>query len=377
MSKRTRSIILRYGIVPIAVAVALVLRHVVASLVGAEFYFLFLWPAVIFCAWYGGFGPGLFATVLSAFAANFFYLEPTYSLGISNLTELIVMTLFVTLGCLVSLLCELLHRTRRDLEERSLEVARQATGLKVILASIADAVLATEAQGRISFLNGAAETLTGWSERDAAGRPYQEVLRVISEVPLKAVENPVAAVLRTLAVVRLSDQVVLVSREGTARSIQGSAAPLRDDKGNLLGVVLAFQDVTERRRGDEARSQLAAIVESCDDAIVSRTLDGIVTTWNAGAERLYGYTAEEMIGKPISVLVPRHQAAELPEFMEKLRRGERIEPYETVRVRKDGVLIEVSVSVAPVKNEAGRVVGAAIIARRLAPAPSGLAVGQE
>ena len=126
-----------------------------------------------------------------------------------------------------------------------------------------------------------------------------------------------------------------------------------------------IQDITERKRAAEAAARLAAIVESSDDAIVGKSLAGIVTSWNAGAQRLFGYAAGEMIGKPILVLIPRERAGEEAEILARVGRGERIEHFETVRRRKDGRLIDVSVSISPVLDAEGRVVGASKIARDL------------
>ena len=117
------------------------------------------------------------------------------------------------------------------------------------------------------------------------------------------------------------------------------------------------------RRADEVRFRLAAIVESSDDAIVSKTLDGIITTWNIGAERMFGYRADEVIGKPITILIPPSSLDEEPEILARLRRGERIEHYETVRMRKDGSLLDVALTVSPVKDGNGKIIGASKIAR--------------
>src|SRR5947209_13749012 len=119
----------------------------------------------------------------------------------------------------------------------------------------------------------------------------------------------------------------------------------------------------ERKRGEELLAQLAAIVESSDDAIIGKTLDGIILTWNRAAERLYGYSAEEMKGQPISVLMPRERPNELIAILERLRRGEGIAHYETVRCRKDGRRIDVSLTVSPIKDAAGNIIGASAIAR--------------
>ena len=119
----------------------------------------------------------------------------------------------------------------------------------------------------------------------------------------------------------------------------------------------------DRRESDELRGRLAAIVESSDDAIISKTLDGVILTWNQGAERIFGYTADEIVGRPITILIPPDHLDEEPMILERLRRGEHIDHYQTVRRRKDGTLIDVSLSVSPVRNAAGEIVGASKIAR--------------
>lgn len=122
--------------------------------------------------------------------------------------------------------------------------------------------------------------------------------------------------------------------------------------------------VTPAQSGGPRPDQLfAAIVESSDDAIVSKNLDGIVATWNKGAERLFGYTAEEMIGQPIVILIPADRQDEEPQILARIRRGERVETYETVRRRKDGSLVDVALTVSPVRNAEGKIVGASKIAR--------------
>ena len=122
-------------------------------------------------------------------------------------------------------------------------------------------------------------------------------------------------------------------------------------------------DITERKRVEEAGQRLAAIVESSDDAILSKNLDGIIMSWNRGAERLFGYSADEMIGKSVTILIPAERQDEEPHILGRIRRGERIEHYETVRLRKDGSLVDISLSVSPVKDAAGKVIGASKIAR--------------
>ncbi len=154
-----------------------------------------------------------------------------------------------------------------------------------------------------------------------------------------------------------------VFTEATEELVTGIAAhaAIAIDNARLLQ---AAKDELERRsRAEQAAMQLASIVESSNDAIVSKTLDGIISSWNRGAERLFGYSAEEVVGRPVTILIPEDQPDEEPRILERLRRGERIESYETVRRRKDRRLIDVSLTVSPVRDPQGRIVGASKIAR--------------
>jgi PAS domain S-box-containing protein len=131
----------------------------------------------------------------------------------------------------------------------------------------------------------------------------------------------------------------------------------------LVGAVNMLVDITERKRAEEAAQRLASIVDTSDDAIISKDLDGIITSWNKGAERIFGYMAEEIIGKSVKVLIPQEYQEEENTILERIRSGQRIEHYETVRQRKLGSLINISLSVSPVKNAQGKIVGASKIAR--------------
>jgi PAS domain S-box-containing protein len=133
-----------------------------------------------------------------------------------------------------------------------------------------------------------------------------------------------------------------------------------DAPAQFIGII---EDITERKQAEEIKSRLAAVIDSSDDAIITKTLESIITTWNPAAERMFGYRAEEVIGRPVTILIPENQLDEEPEILNRLRRGERIHHYETIRRRKDGTLINVSLSVSPMKDGSGRVVGASKIAR--------------
>jgi two-component system, cell cycle sensor histidine kinase and response regulator CckA len=125
----------------------------------------------------------------------------------------------------------------------------------------------------------------------------------------------------------------------------------------------AAQQRRDRRRAEAISAYLASIVQSCDDAIIGKTLDGIVVSWNAGAERIYGYAADEMIGRSVSMLIPSYRPAELSGLLEGITRGERVDDFETVRLRKDGTPVEVSITISPIRDATGQVVGASAVVR--------------
>ncbi len=141
------------------------------------------------------------------------------------------------------------------------------------------------------------------------------------------------------------------------------AQATRDSNGLIQKWVGTWTEIEEYKRAERGMRELLAIVESSDDAIVGKTLEGIVTSWNQGAERLLGYNAEEMIGQPVLKLIPEDRREEEAEILARLRRGDRVDHYETVRRRKDGLLVDVSLSISPIRDKSGRLIGAYKIAR--------------
>jgi PAS domain S-box-containing protein len=252
---------------------------------------------------------------------------------------------------------------RKAAEQAAGEIERQRQQLHVTLASIGDAVIVTDSSGAVTFLNPVAAGLTGWEAHEAVGQPLAHILRIINEETRQPVENPVDRVFLDRRVVELANHTVLVARDGREVPIEDSAAPIRGEDGVISGVVLVFRDVTEARRALEARVYLAAIVESSDDAIIGMTLDGKIASWNRGAQRLYDYTPEEAVGQSLSLLVPADHPDELPSIMARVARAEVIEHYETQRVRKDGCRVDVSLTISPVRNADGKIIGASKIAR--------------
>jgi PAS domain S-box-containing protein len=141
------------------------------------------------------------------------------------------------------------------------------------------------------------------------------------------------------------------------------AEVIRDSHG-LPSCILGYHlDISEQRKAEQDQARLAAIVQSSEDAIISKSLEGIVTSWNEGAQRLFGYTAKEMLGQPVSRIIPVERSLEEAQILARLRRGERLEHYETVRRHKDGRLVDVSLSISPIRDGSGRIIGASKIAR--------------
>jgi PAS domain S-box-containing protein len=231
------------------------------------------------------------------------------------------------------------------------------------LASIGDAVIATDADGRVGFMNPVAERLTQWTLEEGRGKPLGDVFVIVNEHTRAVAENPVAKAIRTGHSVGLANHTLLIARRGTEVPIDDSAAPIRGGDGRTVGVVLVFRDITEKRRAELVRERLAAIVDSSDDIIASKTLDGIITSWNHGAERILGYAADEIIGQHVSLLMPPEFIEDMPKILDQIRRGKQVEHYETKRRRKDGTIIDVSLTVSPIRDASGAIVGASKIGR--------------
>jgi PAS domain S-box-containing protein len=231
------------------------------------------------------------------------------------------------------------------------------------LKSIGDAVIATDEKGRVLFMNPVAEKLTGWFDGEAHGKALSEVFAITNELTGKPVDNPVAKVLATGQIIGLANHTMLTDRGGKQIPIDDSAAPIVDDKGRIAGVILVFRDVTEKRQAELLNERLAAIIDSSDDIIASKDLNGVITGWNRGAERILGYTAEEIIGKHVSMIMPPELVEDMPRILDRIRRGEKVDHYETRRRCKDGTIIDVSLTVSPIRNSQGEVIGASKVGR--------------
>ena len=245
----------------------------------------------------------------------------------------------------------------RDLGVQQREQAAHAR-LAAIVESSDDAIIGKDLNGVVTDWNAAAERMFGYTAEEMVGR---SILTIIP--PELQYEEPVI-----LEKMRAGERVehyntTRLHKSGRRVDVSLTLSPMRDAQGQVIGASKIARDVSERLRLDSARMMLAAIVESSEDAIISKTLDGTITTWNASAERLFGYKPDEIIGQSVLRLIPHELHYEEPQIIAKLRAGQRIEHFETRRRRKNGEVFDISLTVSPIKNEQGQVVGASKIVR--------------
>jgi len=249
---------------------------------------------------------------------------------------------------------------RKQAEE---EWKRLNDQFRLLLESTGEGVYGIDLQGRCTFINKAGATTLGYRPEELYGKLMHQVHHHsrLDGSPYPAEASPIYNSFRSGRACQV-DNEIFWRRDGNSFPVHYSTYPIIDG-GVIKGAVVTFTDITERKRAEEASARLAAIVGSSDDAIIDKTLDGIVVSWNRGAERIFGYSAEEIIGKPVTVLIPPGRADEEPEIIERLKQGERVEHYETVRRRKDGREIHVSLTISPIKDARGQIIGASRIAR--------------
>ena len=244
-------------------------------------------------------------------------------------------------------------------------IARGDPYFRDVLEALPAAIYTTDAAGRITYYNQAAALL--WGQRPELGESEwcgSWKLYWPDGRPLPHDQCPMALAIKEGRPNR-GMEAVAERPDGIKIPFIPYPTPLFDSSGTLVGAVNMLVDITDRKRAEESALRLASIVEFSDDAIISKDLDGVITSWNRGAQALFGYTAREAVGNSVRTLIPPDRLDEESEILARIRRGEHIEHYETVRRRKDGTLIDISLTVSPVKNAAGEIVGASKIARNI------------
>lgn len=227
-----------------------------------------------------------------------------------------------------------------------------------IVGTSSDAIISKNLDGIIQTWNRGAENIFGWTADEIIGKS----LTMIIPDHLLQEEVEIIAKLRRKETI---DQYETIRRtkDGRLINISVTVSPIMDENGVVIGGSKIARDITDQFLMNKERAILAAIVSSSDDAIISKDLEGKVQTWNQSAERIFGYTAAEMIGKPIALLVPPEIPSEEPFILAKIKRGERVDHYETIRQAKDGRRIDISLSISPIRDANGTIIGASKIAR--------------
>ncbi|WP_412467955.1 PAS domain S-box protein [Pedobacter sp. KLB.chiD] len=232
--------------------------------------------------------------------------------------------------------------------------------LQSIFEGIQDAIYCYDLEFRITNWNPAAERLFGYTATEISGQSIFLLIPDDNHAEKKKLMQEV------LADKQISQfRTVMLNRLGKEIPVSLSFSPIKDQDGKIIGTLEIAHDISFEYQAEEKQSRLAAIIESSEDAIISKTLDGIITTWNKGAEHIFGYTEEEAIGQPITILLPADRLSEEEAIIASLRRGERVGHIQTIRKTKDGSLLDISLAVSPIKNRDGVVIGASKVVRNI------------
>jgi two-component system cell cycle sensor histidine kinase/response regulator CckA len=382
----------------IATAVAVLLRSALSPIVGVRLPFITLFPAVFASAYLGGFGPAILTTVVGIVVSVFWFSAPTYAATFSDPIARIGLGVFGFTGAAVGWLGETRFRAHRKAlealqvaeremaraeqeavraeeeaaraeeesaraEEETLHAEEQSARaeqeaqraaeaserVERILGSITDAFTVMDHQWTITYMNERAAAMAGGKPSDFIGRNLWEALPAVVGSPFEE------AYRRALA----GEHAAKVTAYYAPREIwiEATAYPSAE------GLTVVAQDVTPRVRAHEATARLAAIVTSSEDAIIGKKLDGTITSWNHAAEKIFGYTEAEMVGSSVYRLIPAELHKSEDDILRRVGRGEGVEFAEVERIRKDGQRIQIALSVSPIRDGSGKVVGAASVKR--------------
>jgi len=245
----------------------------------------------------------------------------------------------------------------RDVTRQKVADEKQAV-LSSIVNSCDDAIISKTLDGIITCWNKAAQKMFGYTEEEAVGRHISIIIP-----PDRQQEEPmmIEKVLESVRVERFI--TVRVAKNKRKVNISLTVSPIKDKAGNIMGTSNIARDISYQKMAEEKQATLAAIVSSSDDAIISKTLFGIITSWNHAAAKMFGYKESEVIGKHISIIIPPDRMDEEDMIIENIRSGKKIDHFETVRLAKDGRKVHISLTVSPIKNKNGKIIGASKIAR--------------
>jgi PAS domain S-box-containing protein len=252
-----------------------------------------------------------------------------------------------------------LRKAKEIMEDQTVELRKSVSLLKATLESTADGIIALDLNGKVLSYN--SKFLRIWDvDSEFIDRSTSTDLMTYAAKKVKEPEEFLETIKKRHSEPHLETVDVIELADG--RYFERYSFPQLVNN-ECVGVVINFREVTERRLAERSLARFAAIVNSSHDAIVAKTLNGIVTSWNKGAERIFGYTSEEMVGNPILMIIPSDRLGEEPEILSRLSRGEGVDHFETVRIRKDGKAIDVSITLSPIRDSDGKIIGISKIAR--------------
>lgn len=238
------------------------------------------------------------------------------------------------------------------------ELERKIATLAAIVDSSDDAIISKTLNGIITSWNRSATKMFGYKEEEAIGR---HISLIIPPDCLVEEELIIENIIKGEKIDHF--ETVRIAKDGTEKFISLTVSPVKNRNGDVIGASKVARDITYKDQHEEKKAILAAIVNSSDDAIISKTLQGIITSWNNAAFKMFGYTEEEAIGKHISLIIPKDRMDEETKIIESLRKGEKVDHFETIRVAKDGTPSDISLTISPIKDRRGKVIGASKIAR--------------
>jgi PAS domain S-box-containing protein len=342
------------------VALATGLRWALDPALGEGAPLILYYFTVVFCAWYGGLWQGLLATAMSALIARYLFIPSAYSFANKGTHVLPRLITYLLTGMVISLLAETLHRARKRPQENEADAQSRRGELGSTLSSIGDAVIATAAARRVSFMNPVAESLTGWKREDALGRPLEEVFHVVDEETRKPVERLAKKVVETGHVIELAKHMVLIARDGAEWPIDANAAPISDRDGQLLGAVLVFRDVSVRRKSEEstrrANEQLHLITDTMAAPVTRCTRDMKYSWVSKPYADWISRSPDEIINRPISEVLGQDAYEQLLPHFDRALSGEVVSYEEQVNFRGIG-LRWINAVYTPTVNSAGETDG--------------------
>jgi two-component system, sensor histidine kinase and response regulator len=344
--------ILPYAEATLFIGIALGISLLFRTIVPQGFVYLFL-GAVVASGWFSGLVPCLFATLLAIITLDYFFMPPLHTLVIHRgaLPYLIPFSVGALAAAWMS--------STRRVAQQALEALRESSGrFRTAFEDAPFGMCLTTLDSKFLQVNAALCEMLGYSERELLALSWPDLTP--PEDLQRSREAAAVALGPGLPSVELEKRYI--HKAGNVIWARAKLSVVRDSRGNPTHYVTHIEDITERKRAEEARAFLASIVSSSDDAIIGKDLNGTILSWNKAAERLYGYSSEEMAGRSISLLIPADRAHELPSILKRIELGEAVEHYETVRVRKNGEQIEVSTTISPIRDATGTIIGASAVA---------------